>query len=83
MRRVEVPYGGAGKETITVSRKDKDYNGEYRRRVADDGRWVLERKRPGEPGFKVLHRDKAESKAEAEQTSKLWLDLRREGDAIH
>ncbi len=60
-----------------------DKHGEYRRRVADDGRWVLERKRPGEAGFKVLHRDKASSKAAADLESKVWLEQRREGDAIH
>lgn len=61
----------------------KPYNGEYRTRTAADGRWVLERKRPGEKEFKVLHRDKASSKAEAEHVSRVWLEQRREGDAIH
>lgn len=60
----------------------KPFNGEYRRRVTDDGRWVLERKRPGEKDFKTLHRGKAQSKAAAEHESKVWLEQRREGDAI-
>lgn len=66
-----------------MSDKEKPFNGEYRRRVADDGRWTLERKRPGEKDFKVLHRDRAGSRAEAEHVSRVWLDQRREGDAIH
>jgi hypothetical protein len=65
-----------------MSDKEKPFNGEYRHRVSDDGRWVVERKRPGETKFSRVAHGREESKAEARRIAVHRVNVVREGDSI-
>ena len=66
----------------SMGKDRKPYNGEYRHRVSDDGRWVVERKRPGETRFTRVAHGREESKAEARRIAIHRTDVVREGDSL-